>query len=288
MTTPRSQDPLDTLLQELGPADPPAGFTDSVLAQVARTSIQPTHTRRVANVIRFGSGGIAMNISKKAMWGLAAAAALILAVFVVRGFPVVDRGTEGAIGAAKKYQAAQMSANDVVTGDVSTQEFLQSETYDRLIKDPEAVAMLSNTELRNALQQKAFADAVRNDAVRASLQNGLMVRIFSDALARTALEDALQKNLSGAELAARLNGNAALHPALKADLKNMLADANMRAALSNDAFHSSLANVGVRQALANAQMSAALSNRNFVAALGHQGFSSALRTPQFQSALSSR
>ena len=229
-----------------------------------------------------------MSVSKKAMWGLAAAAALILAVFVVRGFPPVDRGTEGAIGAAKKYQASQMGANDVVTGDASAQEFLQSETYDRLIRDPEAVAMLSNAELRGALQQKAFADAIHNDAVRAAIHNGVIVRIFNDAQARTALEDALRLGISGAELSQRLNADAALHPALKADLKNMLSDASIRGALSNDAVRSSLSNAGVRQALARPDLSAALSNHNFIAAINHQGFSAALRTPQFQSALAQR
>src|SRR5262249_49283538 len=106
---------LDDLLQELGPADPPADFSRDVMSR-----IESGRERSAGNVVPFGRKGMAM--TKKAMWGLAAAAAVILAMFVARGsFPTVDRGTEGTIGAAKKYQAPQIAASDVTLGDASAQ-----------------------------------------------------------------------------------------------------------------------------------------------------------------------
>jgi hypothetical protein len=303
MTTPNSDDRLDTLLEELGPAEPPAGFADSVLAKVARTSIEETQIHASSRVIPFSNGGIVMAITKKAMWGLAAAAAIVLAVFIARGgFPTVDR-TEGAIGAAKKYQAPQLAANDVVTGDASVQEFLQSDTFDRLIKDPQAVSLLSNAAIRVSLSNKAFADALKNPAAREYMRNGVLSRIYSDAAARAALEDALKADLSrsavhqaenraqmtSADMQAalkRLDAHAELHPSMRADLKMALSDVNLRPSLESDAFRKQLEDSNIRAYLTRADMSAALFNRNFVDALNHNGFSAAVRSARFETAMS--
>ena len=44
-------------------------------------------------------------MTSQAMWALATAAAVLLAVFVIRGFPPAGSGTESTIGAAQRYQA---------------------------------------------------------------------------------------------------------------------------------------------------------------------------------------
>lgn len=285
MTTPHQDDRLDTMLQELGPSEPPAGFADSVLAKVARTSIEETRTHASSNVVPFSSGGSAMAITRKAMWGLAAAAAIILAGFMARGgFPTVDRGTEGAIGAAKKYQAPQLAASDVVTGDASVQEFLQSDTFDRLIKDPEAVALLSNAALRDSLSHKQFADAIRSSAVRDNLRNGVLTRIYDSAAARSALEDALKADLHSA--VRNLDARVDLSAQMRTDLKMVLGDANLRPVLASAAFRDHLANTSLRDLLMRSEVKAALNNPNFVAALANQGFSAAVRSDRFAAALS--
>ena len=119
------------MLDELGPADPPASLVRNVMARI---SLDARHQVK-GRVIPFKQGEMAM--TRKAMWGVAAAAAILLGVFVIKGFPPVGHGTEGTVGAAKKYEAPQIAANDVVVGDASVQEFLQSEDFDRLAKDPE-------------------------------------------------------------------------------------------------------------------------------------------------------
>jgi hypothetical protein len=57
------------------------------------------------------------------------------------GLPPVDKGVEGTIGAAKRYQAQQISDKDVVLGDTSAQQFIQSDTFVRLLKDPASMKL---------------------------------------------------------------------------------------------------------------------------------------------------
>ena len=78
----------------------------------------------------------------KVLWGLAAAAGIVLAVLAYTGFPPETGGSEGAIGAAKRYQAGQIAASDVKLGDQAAQEFLQSDLFDKLMKDDAASARL--------------------------------------------------------------------------------------------------------------------------------------------------
>ena len=58
-------------------------------------------------------------MARKVMMGLAAAAAVVLGVFAVTGYPPIGRGTEGSIDAAKRYQSQQLAAKDVVLGDTA-------------------------------------------------------------------------------------------------------------------------------------------------------------------------
>src|SRR6185369_11698722 len=138
-------DHVERLLDELGPAEPPAGFTAGVMARLAQTPAS-AHGR----VVSFNGKGITM--IRKVMWGLAAAATIAFAVFATKGFPPVGNGTEGTIGAAKKYQTQQLADKDVVLGDAAVQEFLQSDVFDRLVKDPNARALLADSRLSAALQ----------------------------------------------------------------------------------------------------------------------------------------
>jgi hypothetical protein len=41
-------------------------------------------------------------MTRKAMWGLTAAAAILLVIFVIRGVPPAAPGTEATIGAAQR------------------------------------------------------------------------------------------------------------------------------------------------------------------------------------------
>ncbi len=80
---------------------------------------------------------------------------------LVKGFPPVGRGTEGTIGAAKKYQAQQLADKDVVLGDAAVQEFFQSDTFDRLIKDPNARNLIADARIDAALQDEELPERDR-------------------------------------------------------------------------------------------------------------------------------
>ena len=181
---------VSKLLDELGAGEPPADFTASVMARIV--SERPASNERI---VPFKKEGIAM--TRKVMWGLAAAAAVTLAVFAIKGFPPVGRGTEGTIGAAKKYQAPQIADKDVVLGDAAAQEFLQSEAFDRLMKDPDARSLLTSAALQPYLRDARFIDAVRDPNVRAVMANQAVAEIFASADARAALEAAINAQMAG-------------------------------------------------------------------------------------------
>ena len=91
-------------------------------------------------------------MARKAMIGLAAAAAVVLVTFAITGYPPIGKGTEGTIGQANRYQSAQpqLAASDVKLGDTAVQEFMQSDIFDRLMKDENARKLLSDEALRRA------------------------------------------------------------------------------------------------------------------------------------------
>jgi len=281
---------LDAMLETLGGAEAPAGFANSVMNKVSQTRIGDTHDTLLAKskiIPWFSNGGIAMTVTKKAMWGLAAAAAVILVVFVARGgFPTVDR-TEGAIGAAKKYQAPQIAANDVTTGDASVQEFLQSDEFDRLLKDPEALSLFRNATMRDALSQAGFADAIRNDKVRSEMQSGMLHQIFSDAQARAFLHDAMNANIQANARNADLN--ASLHNIRAVEARNALDralnDANLWKAIINRDLQRVMDNSKMRETLARADVKVALNNAAVLHALNRTNFDAAIHSNAFEAAL---
>jgi hypothetical protein len=252
MTDHESDRRLSQMLDELGSAEPPADFTRKVMSQITNhpVTIQRTH----AKVNREGT-----TMTRKAMWGLAAAAAILLAIFVVRGIPPAGPGTESTIGAAQRYQAPQIEAKDVAVGDASTQAVMQTETWDRIVKDD---------TLRTLLQDANFRAQLQDAELRAALADNDILRALQDPN--------LSRQLKDAELVSSLND---------ANLVKKVADANLRTALQNQAFLAALRNTNFRVQLADPRVAAALTGAAFQNALRDQGFAAALRQVQFSQAL---
>jgi len=257
------------LLEELGPAVPPAGLIDNVMARVSLER----RKQATGRIIPFNQGGIAM--TRKAMWGIAAAAAVLLAVFAVRGFPPVGYGTEGTVGAAKKYQAPQIAAKDVVLGDAVAQEFLQSEAFDRLIKDPQARSLVANPAVQAQLKDLLFLDAIKNNNVRETLSNGIVLKTFNDATARSALEAEIKALKSGV---AMTSASAALRPDTRAMVADVLSHRDFVDALKLDAVWRALAAADFRDTMVNANLAAGLRKDAFLSAVQHRGFEASLRS----------
>lgn len=186
-------------LDDLGPAEAPADLMPNVLHHVRA---QRTGQWRRGRVHAGGTG-----MARKIMYGLAAAAAIVLAVYAVTGFPPIGGGTEGTIGQAKRYQAAQpqIAGKDVTLGDTAAQAFLQSDVFDRLVKNETARKLLSNAALRDALVDPAIAQALSGQALAQALAAPALSRLFTDAeLSSELLDPALVRALNDAEFAREL------------------------------------------------------------------------------------
>jgi hypothetical protein len=255
MTDHESDRRLSQMLDELGSAEPPADFTRKVMSRITNHPV--TIHRAHAESHREGT-----TMTRKAMWGLAAAAAILLAIFVVRGVPPAGPGTESTIGAAQRYQAPQIEAKDVAVGDTSTQAMMQSDTWDRIVKDE---------TLRTLLQDASFRARLQDARLRAALADNDILRALQDPN--------LSRQLTDAALVRSLND---------ANLVKKVADANLRTALQNQAFLDALRNTDFRAQLADARIAAALAGAAFQNALRDRGFATALRHEGFAHALAVR
>jgi len=240
---------LAGLIESLGPADAPAGLADNVLAQVSHHP----HVIRHATFQR----GVAVN--KKILFGLAAAAAIVLAVITYNSNPPATVGTEATIGAAQRAQAPQIAAQDVKLGDTSTQDILQTETFDAIMKDDTLRTMLQDAELRVYLQSSDLRGALQEDAIRVALKDPRLMRRLEDE-----------------NLVRDLSAGAA---------KKYADDANMRALVSNRAFEEALKKQSFRTLLKKQGYAAALVSDNMLRALKDQGFDQAMRSNDFAARL---
>jgi len=284
-------DRLSALLDELGPEDPPSTLVRDVMAR-----INPVPTRQPAPVLRFEKGH---DMTRKFIWGIAAAAAILLAVFSIKGFPPTGAGTEGTIGAAKRYQAAQLSEKDVTLGDASAQEFMQSDTFAKLLKDPAAVKLLSDAK---------FVAQVKDSSVRYTLTNpdlAVFIRWLRPelipALVRYDVARALQKPeviaaLQAGDLAAAVQKGDLNAAVSDSGIKALLTSANLVNALHSQVFVSLVQNPQVIAALrspvfagviADLRLSAALESGVLQNALASNGFFAAVQSQQFAAALAS-
>ena len=117
-------------------------------------------------------------VSKKVVWGLAAAAAVVLGVWLVKGLPDVDGPTAGTIGAAKRYAAPQISDADVkLDASLQTvQAFLDSEAFGRVMNDPEAIALLGDPAVRASIGTRA----AKHDTNPSPISNAAIAAVIDD------------------------------------------------------------------------------------------------------------
>ena len=249
-------------LNLLGPVDPPARVMHTVIDHINDTRPAAMDPSPVAS----SSGGVGMRT--KVLWGLAAAAAIVLAVFAYTGFPPDPAGSEGAIGAAKRYQAGQIAASDVKLGDQAAQDFLQSDLFDKLMKDESVRKALSDPALGKALSDPALGKALTDEAFGRALRDPAFGRALTDA--------DLTKALTDVDLRFRLTDAA---------LVKALGDPALVKALSDPALGKALADPALGRALADPALGRALASADLRMALNSNGLAAALKSPQFGEAL---
>jgi len=240
---------LAGLIESLGPADAPAGLVDNVLAHVPHRP----HVRHVT----FQRGVI---VNKKILFGLAAAAAIVLAVITYNSNPPATVGTEATIGAAQRAQAPQIAAKDVKLGDTSAQDVLQTETFDAIMKDDTLRTMLQDDELRAQLQHNEMRLALQEDSIRIALRGANLNKMLKDQLFVKSLID-------------------------KSAEKKFAADANLRALLGNQAMREALRNEKFRSLLSQQGYAAALAGDTMLRALRDKGFDAAMHSHEFATRL---
>ena len=182
---------LSALLQSVRQVDAPPTFAADVLARIHASSESPDRVVEFSRGSKPGKdsalrGGVSMN--KNIIWGLAAAAVLVLAAVGYMANPSVNQGTEATIGAAQRYQAPQIEAKDVAVGDTKTIALMQTATWDAIVKDE---------TLRTLLQDANFRTKLQDPEIRRALQNPEAAKKLSDvqlqvALARPAFQAALR------------------------------------------------------------------------------------------------
>jgi hypothetical protein len=297
-------DALSQALEEARDDQPPTGLAPQVMQRIARVPAR----RSVAQVIQWmprsnSRGGRVM--AKKVMFGVAAAAAIVLISVAITGFPKVNStGTLGAISAAKRAQAPQINAADVKTDDPSVQQFLQSDTFDRLMKDPNTKKLLAdpqyrvmladtnihaaliNSDVRAAIADANVQAALANDAVKAAFADSAFVAAFSKADFRAALaksdlkaalkESGLESAMWKADLAAAFAKDNVKAAFASTSLYAAMADANFAAAISKAGFRNMIADANIMAALNSSALSAAMQQSGFVAALNSSAMTAAL------------
>lgn len=228
-------DEVTQLLGELKDVDPPADMASSVMARIS--SAAPVYPRRPEAVEL--TGGRVM--AKKVLWSVMGAAAAVLIVLKMAGYPPASEGTEGTVGAAQRYQSQQISDADVKVNDAELQKFLQSDAFHKLVSDKAA---------RQALASKDVQKALADPNVRFAL-----------------LSEQARYQLTSAELRVWLVNDQA---------RAAIANEQMRLALANEQFRFALANEQIRQALTSEALIGLLAAPNFADMLAAPGFAQAL------------
>ena len=93
-------------------------------------------------------------MSKRILIGVGIVAVAALGYFAIEGYPPVDEGAEGTVGAAKRYRSEQITRQDVQVETDQLQAFMQSEVFHKLMTDEAARKAISAPEV-----QAAFASA---------------------------------------------------------------------------------------------------------------------------------
>lgn len=235
---------LTNLLDSLGPADAPVGLVHDVLAQI---SSQPHSIRR-------STPNRGTPVNKKILFGLAAAAAIVLAVITYSTNPPATEGTEATIGAAQRAQTPQIAAKDVALGDTSAQDVLQTEEWDQIMKDEDLRTALQDENFRASLLDVEYRNALTNASVlRAVGSREFTSHISNQALVKQLDDAAFQKNVKSSDLKVAYS-NRVFVKALQnnAGVRNLFLRPGLAAAMGKSSFQSSLRNGildrGIREA----------------------------------------
>jgi len=249
---------LNALLASLGPAEAPPDLVDQVVARISPHTAAPQPVSAFLRPVPMRG----VTVNKKIIVGLAAAAAVILAVVTYTSYPPATDGTEATIGAAQRAQTPQIAAKDVGLGDTSSQDVLQTETFDAIMKDETLRGLLQNAELRRELLNADLRGELRdNAALTGALKDLELARYMRDhdLINRSALNESALRGIDNANVRVALMNRAFVN-ALRSNAAflDLMARPGAAAALGGEAMHQALRDVRFEAALRSARFEQAL------------------------------
>jgi hypothetical protein len=244
------KDDASMMLNDLPQVDPPPTLARTVMAAIAahaKTRVIPPP----ATYMRRGS-----TMAKQVLWTVAAAAAVALVALRVVGYPPVEKGTEATIGAAQRYQAAQVSAADVKVEDQQFQAFMQSDLFRQLANDKAARNALNNPDLQKALADANVRAVLARAEVRTAIANNAKQLARADAVANVIANVRLDAQ-SQAALEAALNASPALlHAITNMNVADAIAHSSLAMVLARADAAVAVSNNAVLQAISQAALDA--------------------------------
>jgi hypothetical protein len=274
-------DPVDDArvtdaLNALGTVEPPAEFVGQVVWRTRHRAVKQgaeRHSRR--------RNGEELDMAKKVLIGVIGIAAVGLVVAYIAGVPPTSH-TEGTIGAAQRYQAEQIKKSDVKVANPELQAFMQTDAFDKIVHDKQALAALASPEVQALLADQNFQLALNAD---------LLQVLANPALTGAMADHNVQIALANAQVAAALSASgvqgiqaALAGPELQAsgaEVKAALQSSAFQAALANPTFLNLMASPGFQGLMANPTLAQAMLSAQFQAALQASGLQAALANPQF-------
>ena len=131
-------------------------------------------------------------MSKRILFIVGALAVIALGYLGVRGYPPVDQGAVGTVGAAKRYESEQIATKDVNLQNPQLQEFMQSDAFHSLMANPEAVKVLRSETFQQALASPSFKD-FKDLLYNKDYKDLLDRKDFKDLLDRKDFKDLLDR-----------------------------------------------------------------------------------------------
>ena len=161
--------------------------------------------------------------------GVVAAAALVI---FLRNYPPAPADAAGTVGAAQRYSSTQITKNDVTVAPDALTTWLQSDTFDKIVKDPEAREIFTNA----AFLQVAMDATAKNFLEIGNVTSHAVNAVIGDKAVREALHSESVKVLIDdariQELLATDASKVVLDPAVQAA---MLKDESVKVVFENGA-----------------------------------------------------
>ena len=190
--------------------------------------------------------------------GVVAAGAVVV---FINNYPPRSGDSAGTIGGAQRYHSTQITGADVKVTETEVSKWMQSDTFDRIVKDPEARKLFADAAVQRLFTQDALtrgSAAASTDQLSAATKDKMASIMANDQLS-AATKDKMASIMANDQLSA----------SIKDKMAGMMVNDKMVGMLNID-------NMAVQKALQNAAILDALHNQDFCRALANQSLLNAL------------